>query len=72
MGGGVWVVVCGCWCVGVGVWVLVYGWWCVGGMCGWWCVGVENIWCVRELGGRGMAGKAVIFNAKILIYNIYM
>ena len=39
-------------------------------------MGVENIWCVRELGGRGMAGKAVvmqrmqagkavIFNAKI-------
>ena len=28
-------------------------------------MGVENIWCVRELGGRGMAGKAVIFNTKI-------
>ena len=43
-----------------GVWVVVCGWW--------WCVGVEgeeNIWCVRELGDRGMAGKAVIFNAEI-------
>ena len=27
--------------------------------------GEENIWCVRELGGRGRAGKAAIFNAKI-------
>ena len=41
------------------MWVVVCGWWCVG------IEGEENIWCVRELGGRGRAGKAVIFNAKI-------
>jgi hypothetical protein len=27
---GVWVVVCGWWCVGGGVWVVVCGWWCAG------------------------------------------